>query len=448
MTIIDLLRSPWAIMPDRLAEIQSIYAARVRGDELDIAAIEVRLGRPLANEQQKYEVRDGGIAVLNIRGAISPRANMFTQISGGTSADLTVKQLESMAADPRVRGCVVAWDSPGGNVQGIPALGKAVRALADAKPTVSVCEGTMASAAYWAGSGANAVYASGETDTLGSIGVVATHTYDPKRTAAQTTEVVAGKYKRIVSDNAPLTKEGRAYMQAQVDEIYSVFVEAVAENRGVSTDAVLEKMADGRVFIGRQALAAGLVDGIATVDEIAAQMAADPNQFASRRVAEFGGTGRAKKAARTMPAVAHAGPVLPQASTTTPAENLTMTPQELAAKFAAESPEAYAAVLAAGATAERERIQAVRAQSLPGHDALIEKLAMDGKTTGPEAAVAVLAAERAKTSAMAAARAADAPAPVPVVASEVDDKRGEKQPARAINPTQVYAAINRRAAVK
>jgi hypothetical protein len=63
---------------------------------------------------------------------------------------------------------------------------------------------------------------------------------------------------------------------------------------------------------------------------------------------------------------------------------------------------------AEGATAERERIQAVYAQSMPGHDALIKSLAFDGKTTGAEAAVQVLAAERARLGAKAGAIAADA----------------------------------------
>lgn len=66
---------------------------------------------------------------------------------------------------------------------------------------------------------------------------------------------------------------------------------------------------------------------------------------------------------------------------------------------------------AAGASAERARIQAVRGQVLAGHEALIETLAFDGLTTGPEAAAAVLAAERELRTAHARAHAADAPRP-------------------------------------
>lgn len=99
-----------------------------------------------------------------------------------------------------------------------------------------------------------------------------------------------------------------------------------------------------------------------------------------------------------------------------------MTPQELAAKFAAENPEAAAVLRAEGSTAEIKRSNDVRAAGLPGHEALIERLASDGKTTGAEAALAVVAAERTARSAQATARRDDAPPPVPQTASEAADQ--------------------------
>lgn len=66
----------------------------------------------------------------------------------------------------------------------------------------------------------------------------------------------------------------------------------------------------------------------------------------------------------------------------------------------------------AGAAAERQRIADVRAQLLPGHEALIETLAADGSTTGVQAAAAVLAAERNLRQAHASAQAAAAPQPL------------------------------------
>ena len=79
--------------------------------------------------------------------------------------------------------------------------------------------------------------------------------------------------------------------------------------------------------------------------------------------------------------------------------------------------EGRAAGLVAGAEAERTRIQAVEAQVLPGHEALIASLKFDGKTSGPEAAAQVLAAERIKLTNMAAQLKADAPKPVPHAAA-------------------------------
>ena len=85
--------------------------------------------------------------------------------------------------------------------------------------------------------------------------------------------------------------------------------------------------------------------------------------------------------------------------------------------LAKEHPELVASLInegrEAGANAERARIQAVEAQSMPGHEKLIASLKFDGKTTGPEAAVQVLAAEKAARTTRAAAIVADAPAPVP-----------------------------------
>lgn len=78
---------------------------------------------------------------------------------------------------------------------------------------------------------------------------------------------------------------------------------------------------------------------------------------------------------------------------------------------------------AAGAAAERQRIQDVEAQALPGHEKLISELKFDGKTTGPEAAAKVLAAERQKLAATAKDLKDDAPDPAAPSASATGDRQ-------------------------
>lgn len=410
----DLLTTPWAITPEKLLELQAIYARHFAGEAADLASIEARLGRPLANDQQEYTLRPGGVALLQVSGVIAPKANMFTRVSGGASASVLQAQVASMRDDPRVVSALIEWDTPGGNVFGIPGLASAIAELAAAKPTVSISTGMMASAGYWAGSAANAVYISGLTDMLGSLGVLQTHTYDPRKAAVQTTEITAGRYKRLASDNQPLTAEGRAYIQSQVDEVYRVFVDAVATHRGVSAEDVLTHMADGRIFIGQQALDAGLADGVMSVEALAEAMATDPGKFASRRRAVF---------AAVAPKASAKGGAKPTTPTTSGVH--TVTPQEQAAAFAAEHPEAAAHLRLAAATAERERINAVRAQVLPGHEALIDKLANDGTSTAADAALAVNAAERSLADARRQALASDTPPPLAADAqalgNEADD---------------------------
>jgi ClpP class serine protease len=74
------------------------------------------------------------------------------------------------------------------------------------------------------------------------------------------TEITAGKYKRIVSNAKPLDEAGEKVLIEQADYIYGIFVNSVAGFRGVTPEKLLES-SDGKVFIGDQAIDAGLVDG-------------------------------------------------------------------------------------------------------------------------------------------------------------------------------------------
>lgn len=267
MSILDVVNAPWAITPDKLREIQTIYTAHLRGEKSDIEAIEAKLGRPLTNERAPYTLTDG-VAVITIDGVIAKRMNLFTQISGGISTELVTQDLRAALVDPAVNGIILSIDSPGGTVDGTQNLSDQILAARRVKPIVALASGVMASAAYWIGSAASAVFISDQTTITGSIGVVTSHV-DMSRAEEQkgvkTTEIYAGKFKRIASSYSPLSSDGRDSIQEQVDYLYSIFVGDVARNRGVSVEAVLQTMADGRVFTGRQGIDAGLVDGVATL---------------------------------------------------------------------------------------------------------------------------------------------------------------------------------------
>lgn len=432
MTALDLLCAPWAIIPDYLGHYRTIIDAHMRGERVNMQELEARRGGPLPGpERGGYEVRQG-VALIPMRGPMSQRMNLMADVSGGTSTELLTRDIKTATLDPKVKALILLGDTPGGAVAGTPGAAAALFAARGVKPTALLVDEMAASAGYWVGSAADQVLMGSPVAQAGSIGVVGTHRDTSKAEEAagiKTTEIVAGKYKRIASQHGPLTESGREYLQAQVDHLYSVFVDTIAQNRGKSAEQVLAEMADGRIFIGQQAIDAGLADGFHTLDSLVAEMV-DRAKWRPVDSRQQRAKMRTKSASTGPPAAAQLPPV-----------PVSMSNSEQVAQWAADNPEAAAALRAEGAASERQKFQgwqsldqvtaavaaarldgataeaqrsaAVRAQVIPGHEALIEQLAADGVTTGEQAAVRVLAAERERLRAAGDARLANNPPAVP-----------------------------------
>jgi capsid assembly protease len=277
MKLLDIMTAPWAIMPEKLQEIRAVYETHVRGPKLDLKDLKKGGGFAFTEDNpddlRGYTV-DRGVAVIPVTDVLTKSRTFFSYLFGGTSMRDIGDAYRNAMADQDVHSIVFHIDSPGGTVDGTEELSALIRSGRGTKPVVSVADGMMASAAYWIGSAADSIYVSGETTEVGSIGVVATH-LDASRMedslGLKITDITAGKYKRIASMHKPLSDEGRAYIQDQVDAIYGIFVDTVAENRGRSVEQILEA-ADGTVFLGRDAIENGLVDGMATLDQVINQL--------------------------------------------------------------------------------------------------------------------------------------------------------------------------------
>lgn len=384
MNIPDVLTSPWAILPEKLLEIQAVYGSHLRGEVIDIPAVEARLGRPLISQDQGYHVQDG-VAIIPMSGVIGKKMNMMTQISGGASTQLIERDIKAALNDSSVNSILLHVDSPGGTVDGTQNLADVVKIAGSQKPVVAFADGVMASAAYWIGSAATEIVASSNTTQIGSIGVVTSHTDTSKaqeNAGIKTTDISAGKYKRIASQNAPLSKEGAAMLQDQVDQLYTIFVDAVAENRGTDVETVLDDMADGRVFLAKQAKKRGMIDHIANLETTILNMS----------------TGVWPMNDKTAKTAQEAAPV---------AEVITI--ETIKNKY----PEIAAALVAEGAKAENDRIAGCEAASLPGHEAIVNSMKLDGKSTGADVALAIIAEEKKLRSSHLDAFKANAPAPLP-----------------------------------
>lgn len=173
------------------------------------------------------------------------------------------RRLDEIAADERAVALLVVIDSSGGSAAAAEALYMALRKVGAAKPVAAILGSRAASGAYLVAIGADHIFARNATLT-GSIGVIlqAPQVAGLLETLGVGVEVVrSGPLKTVPNPVERLSPAGRAAVQTLVDEIFSMFVDMVAERRPLSRTEVLA-VADGRVFTGRSAVGNGLVDAI------------------------------------------------------------------------------------------------------------------------------------------------------------------------------------------
>ncbi len=184
-------------------------------------------------------------------------------------AEEVVRQLKEHQENSAVKAVVIRINSPGGVVAPTQEIYDAINRLrAEGKPVVASLGSVAASGGYYIASAADWIVASPGTLT-GSIGVIMQLTSLEellKKVGLRYEVVKSGKYKDIGSFSRPMTSEERAILQALMDDVYSQFVDAVAEGRQLDSKVVLS-IADGRVFSGRQAVELNLVDDLGGREE-------------------------------------------------------------------------------------------------------------------------------------------------------------------------------------
>lgn len=253
--------TPWAILPSRLRQ----WVAALASDESD-AQIRARF-----EGGSRSAVPSGpGVGVVQIIGPISQRTTVLEALFGiGTSTASVGAQIKALTVDPGIKAIVLDVDSPGGTVAGTQELAQLVMDARETKPVVAVANSQMASAAYWIGSAASEIVAAPGA-LVGSIGVIAMHLDESKALEMEgikATLITAGRYKGEADPTQPLSDEARGRIQEIVDQSYAAFVASVARGRGVSVAEVRSGYGQGRILTAREALAAGMIDRIGTLDE-------------------------------------------------------------------------------------------------------------------------------------------------------------------------------------
>ena len=356
-----VLSAQWAIDEPYLQAILEIAA---RENALTPEAVAAKLGRPLENTRT-VSIRDG-VAVIPVTGPIFPRANLFTQVSGGTSVEVMARDFHAALDDPAVRAILLDVDSPGGQATGVNELANMIHAARGGKPITAYVSGSAASGAYWIASAADQIVVDA-TASLGSIGVVAGY-----RDTSARDEKLGVKSVEIVSSQSPnkrpdlSTDEGRKQIQDRVDAIAEVFVTTVARNRSVDPDTVLRDFGGGGILIGAEAVNAGLADQLGSFEGVLADLAT--RTLGQRKGDDLMADQNAEPAA-----IAVAG----------------IDPERITASFIAEKFPAVArelgtagvdAAVSEALATERSRVAALEEIAFAGNDELLSRAKADGMT--------------------------------------------------------------------
>lgn len=236
----------------------------------DISFFEL-MSKAMAGPKEAQRVKEDSIAVLHLSGSImdGKQASPGEIISGPT-----VKAIEELTQEDRVKGVVVRINSPGGSATASEAIRQALDQLAKKKPVVFSMGEMAASGGYWITCIGQPIYAERGTIT-GSIGVFSLKLSLGTMLRRVGVHVESVSLDESASSNAidrAWSDSEIANMQRFIDDVYHRFLAIASKSRNMSVEK-LQTLAGGRVWSGEQAKMHGLVDEMGGVDDCIAVVA-------------------------------------------------------------------------------------------------------------------------------------------------------------------------------
>lgn len=212
--------------------------------------------------------KSGDVLIVNAVGVLTRNLDRrLTEIGNTTYGDIAAL-VDIAADDDKTAAIVLRVNSPGGTVDGSEEAAEAVYRASQRKPTVAVVEGMAASGAYLLASQTSGIY-TGRMDQIGSLGTYL-RLEDSSGRAAQegrTVHVIrSGEHKGTGIPGAAISAEQLKAVQLVIDRLAVEFNVMVARGRKMPATQI-QQIADGRIYVGTDAVAAGLTDGIATLAE-------------------------------------------------------------------------------------------------------------------------------------------------------------------------------------
>lgn len=248
----------WAIKPDWMRDAVNA----VRSGQWKPAPQAASDAPDGGDDERPYQVH-GGVAVISITGHITKRPSSFSS----ASTVMTRRALHQAVDDRSVKAIMLVVDSPGGRTAGVADLADDVaRVDREHKPVYAFASDLCCSAGYWIASQARRVYAN-RTAIVGCIGtygvLVDTSKADQER-GIEYVLVSTGGVKGLGADGKVSDELVADYLR-EVNELQAEFNASVMRGRGWDQDK-MQSMADGRAYVGSNAMDLGLVDEISMLE--------------------------------------------------------------------------------------------------------------------------------------------------------------------------------------
>jgi protease-4 len=248
------------------------YAERKIDDDFSGLGGLVKLMEMLSGQKQATPAGKGKrIAIVHVIGEIRDGKGRDDLLGGAAAGSETViKAVREAARDEAVAAIVLRIDSPGGSALASDLIWREVKQAG--KPVVASLSDIAASGGYYVAVAAERIVAAPGTLT-GSIGVVGGKVAiggGLEKLGIHTDVVSKGRNAGWLSLTEPFTDAGRAAFMGTMQDVYRLFTTKVAAGRKLDLEQV-QALAEGRVFTGRMAKEAGLVDRLGTLDDAVAE---------------------------------------------------------------------------------------------------------------------------------------------------------------------------------
>lgn len=216
----------------------------------------------------------GDVGVINVNGPIIYRASWISELFGFAAIETLRAKFRAALADQDVKTIVFRGETPGGIIDMVPEFADEIYAARGQKPMIAVADTYVASCGYWLLSQCDKII----VPRSGSIGAVGTYFAHEniagmlEKMGIKITLISHGENKTEGNPYEAPSEGYKTHLQGQADIVGGDFDQAAARGRGVSKKVVLDTFGQGRLYLGREAVALGLADAVGTFEQLMSKL--------------------------------------------------------------------------------------------------------------------------------------------------------------------------------